>query len=81
MDQPRDHHIEGSKSEKEKKILYNTAYMWNLEKWYSWTYFQSRNRDTDIENKLMEIKEGKEGEMNWEIGIDISCLFYTWYNV
>ena len=25
--------------------------MWNLEKWYRWTYLQSRNRDIDIENK------------------------------
>ena len=27
--------------------------MWNLEKWYLWTYLQSRYRDTDVENKRM----------------------------
>ena len=25
------------------------AYIWNLKKWYWWTYLQGRNRDTDIE--------------------------------
>ena len=34
MDGPRDCHTEGSKSEREKQILYINAYMWNLEKWY-----------------------------------------------
>ena len=33
--------------------------MWNLEKWYRWTYLQSRNRDTDVENKHMDTKGGK----------------------
>ena len=35
--------------------------MWNLEKWYKWSYLQNRNSDTDVENKRMDIKEGKEG--------------------
>ena len=35
MDGPRDCHIEGNKSEREKQkfILFN-AYMWNQEKWH-----------------------------------------------
>ena len=33
--------------------------MSDLEKWYRRTYLQSRNRDTDIENKYMGTKEGK----------------------
>ena len=37
------------------------AYMWNLDKWYRWSYLQSRNRDTDIENKPMGIEWGKKG--------------------
>ena len=28
--------------------------MWNLEKWYRWSYLQSRNRGTDEENKCMD---------------------------
>ena len=31
MDGPRDCHTEWSKSERERQILYNIAYMWNLE--------------------------------------------------
>ena len=36
-------------------------YMWNLKKWYKWTYLQNRNSATDVENKLMVIKEEKKG--------------------
>ena len=44
---------------------------------------QSRNRDTDVENKRMDTKGGKwrvgwggggGGGMNWEIGIDMYTL-------
>ena len=31
---PRNCHIEWSKSERRKQILYSIAYMWNLERWY-----------------------------------------------
>ena len=50
--------------------------MWNMKKnWYRRSYLQSRNRDTDIENKYMDTK-GKRwgGGVNWEIGIDIYTL-------
>ena len=42
MNGPRDCHTEWSKSEREKRILYTNAYMWNLEKMYRWTYLQSK---------------------------------------
>ena len=79
VDGPRDCHTEWSKSEREKQISYINAYMWNLEKWYRWTGLQGRNRDTDVENKRMETKGGKQewggvGGMNWEIGIDTYTL-------
>ena len=50
-------------SQKEKKQMsYINAYTWNLEKWYWWTSFQGKNRDTDTENRLMEVVgEGKHG--------------------
>ena len=32
---------------------------------------QGRNRDTDVENKLMVTKRRKRGRMNQESGIDI----------
>ena len=71
---PRDCHTGWSKSEREKQITYINAYMWNLEKWYRWTYLQSRNRDTDIENKRMDTKGGRGGGMEGEIGINIYTL-------
>ena len=52
---------EWSKSEREKQISYIDAYRWNLEKWYIWTYLQSRNRNTDVENKCTDTKEGEGG--------------------
>ena len=63
VDGPRDYHTEWSKSEREKQILYITAYMWNLEKWQRWTGLQSRNRETDAENKHIDTKGGK-----WVVG-------------
>ena len=62
MGGPRVCHTEWSKSEREKQISYTNAYMWNLKKWCRWSYFQSRNRDTDIENKHMDTK----GERGWD---------------
>ena len=35
--------------------------MWNLKKWYKWTYLQNRNRVTDVENKLI-VTRGRRGE-------------------
>ena len=64
-------HTEWSKSERKKQISYNITYMWNLEKWYRWTYLQSKNRVTDVENKLTVPKGGLRAGMNWEVGIGI----------
>ena len=35
------------KSGREKQISYINSYIWNLEKWYWWTYLQGKNRDMD----------------------------------
>ena len=45
MDGPRDCDTEWNKSEREKQVSLVNPYMWNLDKWYSWSYLQSRNRD------------------------------------
>ena len=50
VDEPRACYTQWSKSEREKQILYNT-YIWNLQKWYWWTYLQGRNRDRHREQK------------------------------
>ena len=56
MDGPRDDHTKWSKSDRERQILYDITYMWNLKKWYKWTHLQNRYRLTDIENKLTATK-------------------------
>ena len=61
-DGPRQCYTEWSKSEREKQISYNNAYMWTLEKRYRWSHLQSRNRDIDLENKCMDTKGGRGGE-------------------
>ena len=73
VDGPRDCHTEWSKSEREKQILYNIAYMWNIEKWYRWTYLQNRKRHRCRE-QTYGYQGGRWGRMNWEIGIDIYTL-------
>ena len=35
---------------------------------------QGRNRDIDVEKGCVYMGEGRGGEMNWEIGIDICAL-------
>ena len=37
-------------------ILYINTYMWNLKNWYRRSYLQSRNRDTEVENKHTDTK-------------------------
>ena len=54
VDEPRAYYTGWSKSEREKQILYVNAYIWNLEAWYWWICSQSSNRDTDIEDRLMD---------------------------
>ena len=56
------------------KVSYIDTYMWNLEKWYRWTYLQSSNRDTDAENKHTNTKVGKVG---WDELGDWDSHIYT----
>ena len=63
---------EGSQKETNKYCI--LTHMWNLEKWYRWTYLQGRNRDVDIENGDADTVGEGEGGTNWEIRIDIYTL-------
>ena len=38
--------------------------MWNLEKWYRRIYLQSKNKDTNVENKRMDAKGERKSGMN-----------------
>ena len=59
MDGPRDYHTNLRKSIRERQILYDITYMWNLK----YEIPQNRNRLTDVENRFVVIKKkrGKEG--------------------
>ena len=36
--------------------------MWNLEKWYRWSYVWNRNGDMDIQKKHIDTEGGKGGD-------------------
>ena len=81
VDEPRACYTKWSKLE--KQILYMNTYIWNLEKWYYWTYYlQGRNRDTDTENRLVDIagerKDGISWEEHWNIYITICKIDSQW---
>ena len=63
MDGPRNHHTKWSQTEKDK-ILYDITYMWNEKKKLQVNLFTKQSRLTDIENKLIVIKEEKGGKEN-----------------
>ena len=74
VDGLNDCHTQWSKLERKKKVSYINAYMWNLEK-YRWPHLQSRSRDTDVENKYMDIMQESGGSgRGWETEIDIYTL-------
>ena len=67
--------IQNEINQKEKKqIMYTHPYTWNLEKWNQWTYLQGKNRDVDVDNRLVDTAGEEEGEMNWESSIDIQNI-------
>ena len=58
MDGPRDCHTEWSKSDGERQVLYDIAYMWNLKTWYKQSHLQNRNRVTDVKKQSYELYKG-----------------------
>ena len=45
--------------------------------WWTYTYLQGRNRDADIENRLVETAREGEGGMNGESSIETYALPYV----
>ena len=76
MDGPRGYYAKWNKSDRERQMPYDFTYMWNLKKWYKWTYLQNRNRLTDIENKLMVTKGETVGRDKLGIWLYIYTLLY-----
>ena len=73
MDEPRTN-AEWSKSEREKQISSINAYIWNVERWYWWTYLWGSSGDTDMENRCVDTVGGWEGGTNWESRMEAYAL-------
>ena len=57
--------IQSEVSQKEKNKYHILMHIcWICKNWYRWSYLQSRNRDTDVENKCMDTKGGRGSGMN-----------------
>ena len=64
-DDPRAYYTEWSKPERENQILYGNTYIWNLERWYRWTYLQGNNERHRYREQTYEHRSavGEEGEV------------------
>ena len=67
---------EWSKSKREKQIYINT-YMWSLEKWYGWSYFQGRNRDPPLE-RIDTWKEWGKERRGWTGRVAPTYWHHVW---
>ena len=56
MDGPRDYHAKWSKSDREKQISYDIAYMWNLKENDTNEFIYKTEIDTDVEKEHMVTK-------------------------
>ena len=57
--------------------MYINTYIFNVEKWYWWTYLQGKSREADIENRPVDTVGEGEGGMNWESSIETYTLLYV----
>ena len=68
--------IKLSESEREKKS-HISAHIWNLERWYWWSYLQGFSGEADTETRLIDtVREGEAG-MNWKSSIETYTLPYA----
>ena len=72
--EPRACNTEWSKSQREKQIQYIDTYIWNLEKWYWWTYLQGKNGDADVDSGFVNTELAGEGGENGESSISMYIL-------
>ena len=69
--------IQSEMSERERQIPHIKIYMWNLERWYRWSYMQGKKGDRDIKNRLLDSVGEGEGGMIWENSIETYTLLYV----
>ena len=74
MDEPGAYYTEWSKLE--RQILYINAYIWNLERWYQWSYMKGSKGDTDVNSRLLDSMGEGESGIIWENSIETYTLLY-----
>ena len=62
---------EVSQKEKNKNSVLTHTYIWNIEKWYWWSYLQGRTGDANAENRLVDTVREEESGADGEDGIGI----------
>ena len=70
VDELRSYYTLWNKSEIEKQILCINTYIWNLERWYWWTYLQGSDGDTDVDNRPVNTVGEGEGGVNGESSME-----------
>ena len=63
MDEPRGYHAEWSKSDRERQIPDDIIHIWNLKKWYKWTYLKQKCTHRH-RKQTYGYQRGKEGGIN-----------------
>ena len=82
MGGPRDYHTKRSKSERERQVSYDIAYMWNLKYDTNQSIYETEPGAQSIENRFVVAKSvgGKRG-LDWEFWINRCKLVYIeWIN-
>ena len=62
MDGPRDYHTEWSKSDRERQILYDITYMWNLKKMIQMNLFTKQKQTQRHRKQTYGYQRRKGGE-------------------
>ena len=65
----------GQREKKKYYILMHICGTWK--NWYRWSYLQSRNRDTDVDNKY-GYQGGKVG-VGWIGRLGLTYIYYWYY--
>ena len=55
-------------------VLVNNSCIWNLERWYWWSYLQGNNGHADIGDRLVDPVGEEEGGTNWENSMETCTL-------
>ena len=76
IDEPRAYYTEWIKSE--RQILYTNPYIWNLERWYWWTYLRGSNGDADLWTQGEKGRGDEWREQHGNIYITVSKTDSQW---